>query len=237
MFKEWVILSYVYQYGIPFVYVAFNFKLLRKISGKQLFIIGCLVLLLFLSVLYPTLHNTGDYSYVKVSTFVFRKLAVYLFLAMVLVKKYREHTGVEHFMYYYILTHAVFVIGTILIVFAPGLKSIWFSVFAETIESETLLESYGYTFRIGWQGFAGYRMTLHCNIICIMFLRKYVLRPVRISYINYNKPDCCFGVESKTFFPNIAIHSYCCSIGIFHLSFKKSSAFFRVVYMDGDTDY
>lgn len=173
MFKEWVILSYVYQYGIPFVYVAFNFKLLRKISGKQLFIIGCLVLLLFLSVLYPTLHNTGDYSYVKVSTFVFRKLAVYLFLAMVLVKKYREHTGVEHFMYYYILTHAVFVIGTILIVFAPGLKSIWFSVFAETIESETLLESYGYTFRIGWQGFAGYRMTLHCTWCCIFLLYMY----------------------------------------------------------------
>ena len=173
MFKGAAFLSYVYQYGIPFIYVALNFKFMRRISKKQFFIIGCLVILLFFSILYPTIHNTGDYSYIKVSTFVFRKLVVYLFLAIVLVKRYKENTSAEHFIYYYSLTHAVFVIGTLLIVFIPGLKTLWFSIFAEVNESGTLLESYGYTFRIGWQGFAGYRMTLHCTWCCIFLLYMY----------------------------------------------------------------
>ena len=93
MFKSSTILSYAYQYGIPLFYVALNINFVKRISKKQLLIISCLVILLFFSVLYPTLHNSGDYTYIKVSSFVFRKLVVYLFLIIVLVKKYmiRKH--------------------------------------------------------------------------------------------------------------------------------------------------
>lgn len=173
MFKSSTILSYAYQYGIPLFYIALNINFVKRISKKQLLIISCLVILLFFSVLYPTLHNSGDYTYIKVSSFVFRKLVVYLFLIIVLVKKYKEHTRIEHFMYYYILVHVMFVIGTLLLVLIPNLKYLWFSLFSEVNDSEAFLEAYGYTFRIGWQGFAGYRMTLHCTWCCIFLLYMY----------------------------------------------------------------
>lgn len=168
MFRKLTALSYIYQYGIPLAYIALNFEVVRKISKKQVFIIGGLVILIYLSLLYPTLHGTYDYSYLKVSTFVFRKLLVYVFLGIVLLKEYGKNMSVEYFIYYYIMVHAIYVCGTLILVLVPGFKTIWFSVFSEVVETGTLLESFGYTFRIGWQGFAGYRMTLHCTWCCIL---------------------------------------------------------------------
>ena len=92
------------------------------------------------------------------------------FLISLLVKKYKERANIECFMYYYALTHAIYVIGTLLLVFIPSLKTFWFSVFEEVVSSEMLSESFGYTFRIGWQGFSGYRLTLHCTLSCIFLL-------------------------------------------------------------------
>lgn len=188
IFKGPVVLSYAYQYGIPLYYVILNNKLIKKVTKRQLFILVLSVILLLLSYVYPSFHNTGDYTYIKVSTFVFRKLIIYLFLIIVLVKKYKEKASLELFMYYYTLTHAVFVIGTILLVFIPGFKTFWFSVFMELFELEGVSEAYGYTFRIGWQGFAGYRMTLHCTWCCIFLL-----------YMFYGSCEDC-RLKNSTFF-------------------------------------
>lgn len=170
MFKFSSILSYAYIYGIPATYLLFNYNFFRKLTKTQLNIITCASLLVVLSYLYPTFHGTGDYSYVRVATFIFRKLIAYVFLACILVKKYKENARLEHFMYYYALTHSIYVVGTLLIVLIPGLKIFWFSIFEEVISSETLSESFGYVFRIGWQGFSGYRLTLHCTLSCIFLL-------------------------------------------------------------------
>ena len=51
----------------------------------------------------------------------------------------------------------------------PDLKNVWFSVFQELVSTEQL-ESFGYLFRVGWQGFSGYRFTLHCTLSCVFFL-------------------------------------------------------------------
>lgn len=170
MFRASTILSYSYIYGIPFLYLIVNWRFVSVITKKQMNIIGMAVLLVMFSLIYPTLHSTMDYSYIRVTTFIFRKLLIYLFLCCILTKKYRDNVSIEHFMYYYALAHAIYVVGTLIMVFVPSFKSIWFTLFAETVESGTLLESYGYTFRIGWQGFAGYRVTLHCTLSCIFLL-------------------------------------------------------------------
>ncbi|MBR0142294.1 MAG: hypothetical protein IJM19_08620 [Ruminococcus sp.] len=126
------------------------------------------VVLLFLSFLYPTLHGTGEYSYVKVSTFIFRRVIVYNFLAFAVAKKHEEKACTEYFIYYYALTHAAYVTGTLLLVFIPPLNTAWFSVFANSTSNEKVLGAFGYTFRTGWLGFSGYRLTLGCTLSCIM---------------------------------------------------------------------
>lgn len=170
-----VVLSYAYQYGIPFIYVISNIRYIKRLNSRQLAILGMAAFLVALSVMYPLIHNTGDYSYIKVTTYVFRKLVVYLLLVIVIIKKYRKDSSIECFMYYFSLTNAIFVVGTLMLVFIPGLKNTWFLIFKETIKSESYLKSFGYTFRIGWQGFAGYRMTFHCTLSCIFLL-----------YLNYS---------------------------------------------------
>ena len=170
IFKFSSALSYAYVYGIPFVYLLLNYKLFNRLTKMQSNLIICTIMLVFFSFLYPIIHGTGDFSYVKISTFIFRKLVVYIFLISLLVKKYKERANIECFMYYYALTHAIYVIGTLLLVFIPSLKTFWFSVFEEVVSSEMLSESFGYTFRIGWQGFSGYRLTLHCTLSCIFLL-------------------------------------------------------------------
>lgn len=173
MLKGLGTISYAYIYGIPAFYLLLNIRCFRRMTFRQCIILEVAVVLIILSFVYPAIHNTSDYSYLKVSTYFFRKLLIYVFLIKVLVNHYGEETTTSHFMYYFSLVHAAYVIGTLLFVFVPGLKNAWFSVFEEVIESEEYLQSFGYTFRIGWQGFSGYAFTIFCTISCLFLMYLY----------------------------------------------------------------
>jgi len=163
----------MYIYGIPFLYLLCNWKLISKKTKRQRVIMAMAVFLIILAYVYPIVHGTHDYSYIKVAFFIFRKLIIYLFLACMIVKEYKERASFEHFIYYYAITHAIYVIGTLLLVFIPGLKQFWFDIFMDQTGNSTIYESFGYTFRIGWQGFSGYRLTLHCTFCCIFLFYLY----------------------------------------------------------------
>ncbi|WP_295764190.1 hypothetical protein [uncultured Oscillibacter sp.] len=170
MLKGPSLVSYLYIYGIPFVYLCLHLRSFREVTLRQFAILAGSLILTFFSVLYPILHGTGDLSYVVVATFVFRKLVVYLFLCIVTAKAYKDAFQMEHLMLYFALTQCVFVLGTLAIVFVPGLKAAWFGVFRGAEEAEAFLKSFGYTFRIGWHGFSGFENTINCSIACIFLL-------------------------------------------------------------------
>lgn len=165
------LISYAIIYGIPLCYLLFHIRLFRVISKRQWMVLGLCAAMLPLCVAYPMLHETGDYSYITTATFVFRKLIIYVFLACVLAKRYQGRASAELFYYYFALAAAIYVIGTLCLVFIPGLQPLWLGMFRETIErSGNLSESFGYTFRIGWQGFAGFRVTFRCTLGCLFAL-------------------------------------------------------------------
>ena len=192
MLKGSIVLSYIYQYGIPIAYVIFHLKSIIKITKKQAIIYGLLTILIILSFLYPIMHSTNDYSYVKVATFVLRKIFVYIFLVSILVRHYKTETNIGYFMYYFSIVHAIYVVGTIVFVFIPGLKTLWFSVFNEVIESDELMKSFGYTFRIGWQGFSGFEFTIFCSVSCLFLLCLYYEKKIefKISPCQFFVPFC-----------------------------------------------
>lgn len=185
MIKGPAIISYIYQYGIPFIYVLSQVKSVMRLSKNQAAIYALLILLIMLSILFPYIHSTNDYSYLKVATFVFRKIFIYIFLVSLLVKHYKKEVSVEYFMYYFSIVQATYVIGTIALVFIPGLKTLWFSIFEEVTESEELLQSFGYTFRIGWQGFSGFEFTIFCSISCLFLLYLYYDKKADINLTRY----------------------------------------------------
>lgn len=181
MLKGPSILSYIYIYGIPAIYLILNISKYRILTIKQGILIGLAIILIVLSIVYPTLHNTNDYSYVKVATYIFRKLVVYIFLVSILAKHYKEKTTIDLFMYYFSLAQATYVVGTILLVFLPGIKKVWFSLFNEVIDSEEYLQAYGYTFRIGWQGFSGFGFTIFCSFSCLFLMYLYYNKNSKLS--------------------------------------------------------
>lgn len=171
MLRNSTAFSYAIIYGIPFCYLFFHIHLFIKMTKRQTLMTILFFILLFLSIIYLVLHGTGDYSYVKVVTFIFRKAIIYLFLICVLVSYYKEESTAEIFYYYFALTNAIYVLGTLCFVFVPGIQKIWFQVFSENVENTNeLLQSFGYTFRIGWQGFSGFRMTMHCTFSCLFLV-------------------------------------------------------------------
>ncbi|MCI8780539.1 MAG: hypothetical protein HFH70_07670, partial [Lachnospiraceae bacterium] len=112
----------------------------------------------------------------------FIAFVIYLFLVCILLKYYKEKIRVEVFYYYFALANAIYVVGTVCFVFVPGLHQLWFKIFSENVENtNVLLQSFGYTFRIGWQGFSGFRMTLHCTLSCLFLLYMYYSRDSKIK--------------------------------------------------------
>ena len=163
-------ISYLINYFIPLIYLLINFKSVSVITKRQSILLFLLLLLFIISILVPIFHETNDFSYLTVSSSPLRNIPVYLFLYTIVFKKYKNNKPIDMFIYYFILTHVLYVIVTMLFVFSPSIKNAWFSVFSKNIISDRLLESFGYTFRIGWIGFSGFRITMYCTLCTILTL-------------------------------------------------------------------
>lgn len=170
--------------GIPALYVICNFKLFLKLSSRQLMLLLFAALLVMLSVFVPILHDTMDFSYLSIMTTFFKRIIVYLALLCLIIRVHGKDHALQYFLYYFAAMHVVYVIGTLLMVFIPGLKDFWLSLIAkeEILENMSAADSSTYMFRIGWQGFSGFRLTLYCtlSVIFILYLR-YAAKPAAIS--------------------------------------------------------
>lgn len=190
MIKGPALLSYTYIYLLPAVYLVANYRSTAALTKWQTGVLVVAGVLFVLSFLYPVLHGTFDLSYVVVTTYIFRKLVVYVFLAHLLVRHYGEKTSIGHFMYYFALVQAAYVVGTMLMVALPELRQLWFSVFDEVTSSAPFAGVWGYTFRIGWQGFSGFGYTIFCSLSCIflMYLRYGDDKGVQLSTTQFIVP-------------------------------------------------
>ncbi|MBR1796131.1 hypothetical protein IJ765_02630 [Candidatus Saccharibacteria bacterium] len=164
---------------IPLAYILFNIDRIGKIGKKQWAIVLSAILLSLLSCVFPLLHGTGDFSYFAISLIFYRKALTFVALLLMIEKHHGRERSLQYFMYYFILTHIAYVIGTLLFVFIPGLRSVWFSIF----EKEVMYgNEAGHLFRVGWRGFAGFRVTLYCTISVIFALYlRYGAKPAQIT--------------------------------------------------------
>lgn len=168
MLKNLAVPCYFYIYGIPTLYMFINHKILSSYIAKikikqQLCFLGSLVII-FSSICVPIIYGTFDFTYIKTSTYIFRRMYIYIFLCCVLMKRYKGKNIINLFMYYFCFTTSIYVLGSIVFCFLPDLKSFWTSMLASEEIINSVGSSFGYSLRFGWQGFAGYRMTLNCCI-------------------------------------------------------------------------
>lgn len=177
VFKGFSLLSYGLIYGIPIIYILFNFRIMacyfRKIYLYQGIILFLWFILLYLSFLFPIIYNTDDFTYVNVVLALFRKFIIIVFLCLIIIKSYDIDNVMDRFMYYFALTTSIYVVGTVLFVVCPSLKEMWFQIVDLGNNADKLFLNYGYTMRIGWAGFSGFRNTISCtfSVVFILFLK------------------------------------------------------------------
>ena len=168
--KHAPVISYAIQYGIPIAFILTNIKCIKTLPLKTLILLAACGLMFTMSLIIPVLFNTNDFSYLANTTYVFRKAPIYLFLIIIIIRKYGRNSIVEHFLYHYSMATVVYILFTIILIATPQIKTIWFNIFSMTNGTEELLTNYGYTFRIGWLGFSGFRFTMYCTFSCIFLL-------------------------------------------------------------------
>ena len=169
-FKIPLVFTILLSCGLPAIYILMNIRLLSHLGLKQITTLFCILLLVLISYVVPLIHGTDDFSYTRILLTSCRMLLSYVALLCLVIKTHGKEKLIYYFMYYYILTHIVYVIVTILMVVFPILRELWFSI----VEKDQQIRLSGsYIFRIGWQGFSGFRLTLHCtlSVIFALFLR------------------------------------------------------------------
>lgn len=180
-FKTLPVISTALVYGISAFYLLLNRTLVGDIIQKQYKLFLFSLALFVLSLLVPAVSQTGDFSYLSATTYFFRKGFVFIFLLCTTINRHNKEGALQYFLYYYALAHAIYVIGTLVLVLIPSIQNTWFSIFKMESE-EVYFRTANYTFRLGWQGFAGFRLTLHCtfSVIILLYL-KYASPRIRIN--------------------------------------------------------
>lgn len=178
---------YAFVYGIPLIYIVFNYgkirPFLKKFPISILRILAWTLLALLFCIFFPIVHNTNDYSYVNVILGIYRRALVCIFLFLLVSKKYQRNEVVEEFMMYYSLATMMYVFSTVLFIFFPAVKSFWIAFIQMGKKQQDLLGSYGYAGRFGWAGFSGFRNTIDCTL-SIVFL-TYLFAYKRLSPLRY----------------------------------------------------
>ena len=161
-----------------------RFKLFLKFGIGQWVFLLLVALLLMLSIVTPISYGTLDFSFFSSFSFFLKRGVICLALLCLIMEKHGEKMALEYFMFYFVLTHAVYVIGTMLLALVPGLQDLWFSIVQKgsIFDSFSALDATRYIFRIGWQGFSGFHQTLYCTLSVLFII--YLRYGSRVSLVN-----------------------------------------------------
>lgn len=192
------LLNYVFIYGVPSAYLVLNFNMVYEIFGKlkirQLDVWFQIILLIFLSIVLPLMHGTGDYSYFGVTTAIARKIILILFLSILVIKHHGGFPGIEVFMKYYVSATALYVLGSFVFMALPSLRESWRQFLGTNQTIDSLYYTYGYKTRFGWSGFSGFRNTIDCTLSIIFAVNIYFKESSRYlsSFWFYMIISLCF---------------------------------------------
>lgn len=183
------ILTYVYIYMIPFIYLVINikwtvnfFRRLDRKFGRMGFII--FTYLIIASILWPFLLESYDFTYVTIYwRSVFLVLLKYTFLACV----YELHIckgkpSVEEFCNYHIYSVILYIIVTVICILSPFFYSLLMSIVHLDPGDIINLQNPSYRTRFGWGGWSGYGTTMQCTLAVVFCCNNIILGGNNLKY-------------------------------------------------------
>lgn len=181
------LVSYIFFYGIPMIYLVLNCDLVvmffRHMDLRNFACYSGILLLILLSAIIPAVMYTDDYTYVNTTLSIVRALVKYLFLAVIIWKKYESEQACEIFMLYFCYSVMLYVLSTFFFLAVPSVWNMWLRLVSSEEFSERVFSSFGYATRIGWMGFSGFRCTIRSSI-AVLFLMSLHYNPNLVSNLN-----------------------------------------------------
>lgn len=182
MLRDARIISYIYVYMIPIIYILLHINqcmyYVRKLKRGYL---SCFVAMLFFvfcgAIAAPIINMTGDVSFIL--TGPFRALLINFVINIFLLLLYVNNSGGKpefmEYCLYFACSNILYVLGTLIICAIPSLHTFFVTeIYMNDFSQNAILLDFYYT-RIGWSGFSNYLPSALCSIsvwLCIIFIFK-----------------------------------------------------------------
>ena len=127
-------LTYVFIYAIPFLYLIINYKWLisfffsiRDKIGKKMIYIS--VYLLIVSLVWPILFQTFDFTYITYYwRSVFLLILKNIFLLAIFERIFKKEVDIKTYLNYFIYSTIIYVVFTLLTIIIPQLRAILMNI-------------------------------------------------------------------------------------------------------------
>lgn len=181
IFEGYEILGYIVYYGLPMVFILINYKICIDLlkyffQKKNIKIVVSLFLFYAFTCVWPLIMRTNDFSAFTNEPLSFMKqMVMQLFLIIIYIKYITKKINLDEYFHYYILSCALYVLGTIIISFIPSLKLFLVDHIKETTFVKEQISKSIYWTRYGWSGFSNFTHTIKCSISIVLigyFLSK-----------------------------------------------------------------
>lgn len=182
-------ITYIFVYGIPIIYLIINYKLLLNliIDTSNSFEKTSICIYIFLFIIscgWPIIRGTYEFSFVTEYWRRFFLLMVKnIFLLVLYEKKIANRKGVNvfggtgnisNYVDYYLYSNVLYIVFTGILIIFKDIRSTLLEYLYLTPKEIVDVQKPEYLTRIGWGGWSGFDVTMHCAIgvalACIMIL-------------------------------------------------------------------
>lgn len=169
-FQSCTWLTYIFIYLIPGIYLLLNYKWLLgcicRVLETRAKAFLCFFYLLFISVLWPLIRGTHDFSFLSDWWFKLCLLLVKNIFLLAVYENYiaRSEMTAEVYISYYLYAVAAYVLFSLVLIVLPDLRSLCIEHLYLTAKERIDIQNPSYQTRIGWSGWAGFDVTMQCAV-------------------------------------------------------------------------
>lgn len=170
IFEGYDIVGYIIYYMIPLLVIIINYKycfhLMRIfLQRENRGIVICLCLFFIITAVWPVVMGTQDFTALTNEPLnLIKRMVIQLFLIIVYCKYFKRNINLEEYMHYYILSCVLYVMGTILMLVFPGIKTFFYEHIKDNEHARQVALQANYITRYGWSGFSNFEHTMKCSI-------------------------------------------------------------------------
>lgn len=169
-FNEYTVVTYIFIYLIPGLYLLWHtnwtIKFFKKILTKMGAAVAVFIYLLLISCIWPIVYGTYDFTFLTAWWFkLFLLIVKNVFLvALYEINVSSENIDLTEYIYYFLYSIVLYVAFSSLLLVFDGLRYFCINNLYLTKKELLDLQYPAYFTRFGWTGWAGFDVTMQCSL-------------------------------------------------------------------------